>query len=519
MTTTEHSPAALPLPPAVSRCPRGQALLLSALSGLLLVGAFPHLDWGWLAWFALVPFLSTFPYLRMREAVQAGFVLGLVFFAGLWYWMAIFAEHVIGKPLGMVIWIGAALSQTVTVILFAAGVQILRQRPNPWAWRMGVPALWAVLEWARQFGVLGTNWGDLAYTQHAMLTILQTTKLTGVFGLSFLIVLVNVALTPAPRQQKFRVAVGGVALAALAFGITALHTERMRPTLVAAALQGNVNQDVKWTPQYAQQTLAVFGAQAQKAAARGAKLVVWPETGFPGYVSTDVTLRAQAAAIAAQNHEAMLIGSVDYDYAAHKNANALFLMNADGSLGGHYWKQRLVPFGEYVPYRNLLPFLGKLHLTIYDMEPGGAHQPPLEAGLPLGKIGTAICYDSTVGEIMRRQVAQGADLLAVSTDDTWFGRTAAARQHAACAAVRAAEDDRYLIRCAATGISQVIAPTGQILAEAPLFTQHVVSAPVQPRHDLTLYARWGDWWVAVCAGLLLLCLLPPKRLDRMKHQV
>ena len=158
-------------------------------------------------------------------------------------------------------------------------------------------------------------------------------------------------------------------------------------------------------------------------------------------------------------------------------------------------------------------------MTIYDMVPGTAHQPVLDAGAPVGKVGTAICYDSTDGEIMRRQVARGADLLVVSTDDTWFGRTAAARQHAACAAVRAAEDDRYLVRCAATGISQVIAPTGRVLAEAGLFTRHVVSAPVQARQDLTPYARWGDWFVAVCAAGLLVGLPAWGRRQAGEHQV
>ncbi len=512
---------------------------MAALSGLLLVGAFPHLDWGWLAWVALVPFLRTFPHRRMRDAVGAGFVLGLVFFGGLWYWMGVFAGHVIGPALSLVIWLGAALSQTVTMMVFAAGAQVLARRENPWAWRLGVPALWAVLEWARQFGTLGTDWGDLAYTQHTALVILQVTKLAGVFGLSFLVVLVNVALAELVRPsgtlltlsfrkervaslgepgevsgglagpgEVFPLAVGAIILAALAFGIVTLHTENLRPTFVAAALQADVNQDVTWTPQYAQDTLAAFGAQAREASARGAKLVVWPETAAPGYVRTDLGLRAQVGAMAVQDREAMLVGAVDYDDAARKNANSLFLVNTDGTLGGSYRKQRLVPFGEYVPFRKWLPILSKLQLTIYDMVPGEARQPVLDAGPPVGRVGAAICYDSTDGEIMRRQVARGAGLLVVSTDDTWFGRTAAARQHAACAAVRAAEDDRYLVRCAATGISQVIAPTGRVLTEAPLFTRRVVSAPVQARRGLTPYARWGDWFVAACALGLAVCLPP-----------
>ncbi|MBV9851139.1 MAG: apolipoprotein N-acyltransferase [Armatimonadetes bacterium] len=518
--------------------PRRRALALAALSGLLLVGAFPHLDWGGLAWVALVPFLSTFPHRRMRDALWGGAVLGLVFFGGLWYWMAVFAGHVIGRLLGLVVWVGASLAQTVTVGVFALGAEALSRRPGVWAWRLGVPALWTVGEWARQFGPLGTGWGDLAYTQHAALLPLQMTKLSGVFGLSFVILLVNVALTPPPppilgeapserlRPDKarrgpgdylgvrFPLGVAGLVLAVLLYGAVTLRTERLRPTFAAAALQIGIDENVPWKgtrpadPVYTRRVMDAYAAQAQAAAARGARLVVWPETAFPGYLRADAELRAEAAAMATRNNQATLIGGVDYDFASRKAANTLFLLDAGGNLRGEYQKQRLVPFGEYVPYRRWLPFLDALHLSIYDMEPGGARQPVLDAGPPVGKIGAAICYDSTDGEIVRRQVARGAGLLVVTTDDAWFGRTAAARQHTACAAVRAAEDDRYLVRCAATGISQVIAPTGRVIAEGGLFTQKLVLAPVQPRRNLTLYARWGDWFVALCALALVFFLLP-----------
>ena len=408
----------------------------AALSGLLLVGAFPHLDWGWLAWVALVPFLATFPHRRMRGALAAGGALGLVYFGGVWYWMAVFAGHVIGRPLGVVVWVGAALAQTATMLVVAAGAQVLSRRPGVWPWRLGVPALWTVGEWARQFGPLGTGWSDLAYTQHSYLLPLQLTKLTGVFGLSFLIVLVNVALTarhslvplplnppPPPLSLEGRGgrgcaklprgrgsalppgwgAVAALVLLVLLYGAVALHTERLRPTFAAAALQADINEDVPWhgarpaDPAYTQRVMDTYAAQSREAAARGARLVVWPETGFPGLLRTDTELRGEVAAQAIQNHQAMLIGSVEYDPAAQKSANTLFLINAQGNLAGGYQKQRLVPFGEYVPLRKWLPFLDALHLSIYDMEPGGAHQPVLDAGPPVGKLATAICYDSVTG--------------------------------------------------------------------------------------------------------------------------
>ena len=348
----------------VNRQPRRRALGLAALSGLLLVGAFPHLDWGWLAWVALVPFLSTFPHRRMRGALAAGAVLGLVYFGGVWYWMAVFAGHVIGRPLGVVVWVGAALAQTATMLVVAAGAQWLSRRPGVWAWRLGVPALWTVGEWARQFGPLGTGWSDLAYTQHAYLLPLQLTKLTGVFGLSFLIVLVNVALCPTVPSQAPAIGpspfpkgdgvpkAGWGVLAASASpsppsssscwptGPFALHTEHLRPTFAAAALQADIDENVPWRgarpadPAYTRRVMDTYAAQAREAAARGARLVVWPETAFPGLLRTDLELRAEVAAQAVGNQQAMLIGSVEYDLAAQKSANTLFLDGRSGELAG-----------------------------------------------------------------------------------------------------------------------------------------------------------------------------------------
>lgn len=481
-----------------------------------MIGAFPHLDWGWLAWFALVPFLATFPHIRFRTALSHGAALGLVFFGGLLYWIAVFAAHAAGPALGVVAWLGAAVALGASLVVFAAGCQVLSRTQNPWAWRLGVPALWTFLEWVRQFGILGAGWGDLGYTQYRALPLLQLTKLTGVWGLSFLIVLVNVALAEIVTRRTSGTVGGGrgrfgfsalaaaLVLATAVFGVVTLRTEHLQPTFVAAALQGNINQNVVATPAYVERVMETFGRQGREAAARGARLTVWPETALPGYLRDDPGFSRAITAEAIADNQAMLVGARERDTASGKDRNAVFMVTPQGQIAGSYAKQRLVPFGEYVPLRAQFPILEKLHLTIYDMAPGEQTQPLLDAGAPVGRVGVAVCYDSTYGRITREQVARGANLLVVATDDTWFGRTAAARQHAAMSAVRAAESDRYLVRCAATGISQVISPTGQVLSEAGLFRPAVVAALVESRTTRTLYVRAGDWFVGVCAALLVL---------------
>jgi apolipoprotein N-acyltransferase len=548
LTTKEQLVSPLPSVQNGARRPLWQTLGLSALSGLLLAGSLPHLDWGWLAWFGLVPLLLCFPFPNRRTAFWHGFTLGIFYLGVMAYWLIVFAGHIIGPALSVVGWALVTAYQAFYLGVWAVGVQWLRKQPNPWAWRLGTPALWAIVEWWRQSGALGLGWGDLAYTQHLALPILQVTKLTGIWGLAFLIVLVNVALAervrawgkrkeaplpqfwgarerprtvfpnPAPQNwgggASFSLFTTTLVAISLGYGVWTLRTEHLRPTFVAAALQGNINQNVDETPAYAAHVATVFTAQSREAAKQGARLAVWPETGYPYDLRTDTTVREQIAAEAVRDNQALLIGSAEYDPHEHKNANSLFVLSASGQVGGSYQKRQLVPFGEFVPGRKWMPFLEALHVTTFDMKRGAETQPLLDGGPEIGQIGATICFESSYPRFLREQVARGAGLLVISTDDTWFGRTAAARQHSAIAAVRAAEADRYLVRSAATGVSQVIDPTGKVLSEADLFRPAVVTAQVESRTTITPYVRWGDWFVGFCALLLVGVNAPSARVRR-----
>ncbi len=489
-------------------------LALTALSGLLLAAALPRLDCGWLAWAGLVPFLTLFPFRSKRAAFAHGLLLGACFLGTMSTWIIVFAGHIIGPALSTLGWVLVTAYQAFYLGVWALGAQWLRTRPSPWAFRLGVPALWSVVEWWRQSGTLALGWGDLAYTQHLALPLLQVTKLTGIWGLAFLLVLVNVALAEAWRERRagaFAGAAAGLVAAALVYGGVTLRTEHLRPTFVAAALQGDIVQDVPQGPAYAARVMQTFGGQSQEAAAHGAALVVWPETAFPGYLLNDEETRRRVQRQAYRAHQAMVIGGGEYDAALHKSANSLFLLDAHGNITGSYRKRQLVPFGEFVPGVARFPFLEALHVTHSDMKPGEDEQLLLDGGPDVGPLGAAICFESSYPRFLREQVARGAGLLVVSTDDAWFGRTAAARQHSAIAAVRAAETDRYLVRSAATGVSQVIDPSGRVIAEAGLFQPAVVWGRVESRQTVTPYVRWGDWFVGFCALLLAgVTLLPGK---------
>jgi apolipoprotein N-acyltransferase len=200
------------------------------------------------------------------------------------------------------------------------------------------------------------------------------------------------------------------------------------------------------------------------------------------------------------------MGEVWGNFRTRMERNIAYSVLPDGSFAGLYAKSQLVPFGEFIPYQQYLPSLGALHMTAMDMVPGGRDQAALPATPEIGKVGMMICYESTYPRFSRQQVRAGATVLAVITDDTWFGRTAAAKQHLAMSALRAVETDRFVVRSAATGISAIFAPDGTMLADAPLFRQAIVEQYIAPLHDTTLFVRYGDWLVWVGIVLLLVAV-------------
>lgn len=489
-------------------------------SGLMMAGSFPHLDWGWLTWFGLIPFLLILsdPQLRLRGALAMSFTFGVVYFGGLLYWLGICGAHVLGPGLGVLAWVIAVMAQTLVMLMFGAGGWWLARRPNAWAWMVGVPALWTVLEWVRQLGQLGTTWGDISVAQHANLQILQISKLTGPWGVTFLVAMVNMLIVERIRMRRdrrgaewtsdrssFAVIVALLLFSSIAYGASLLHSERLQPTFKVAALQPSIDPNVEWSdsgrpadPNYVESTMKAY---IDRGTSSGAQVVVWPETVFPGYLRDDPILASAVVAEARSQKQTLLVGTPERYPLGGPEGNALTVVSPTGIIGNSYLKRHLVPWGEYVPFRKLFPILSALHLTLLDRKFGDPVQPLFQS--PEGPLGSVICYESSYPELTREEVARGAGLLAIVTDDTWYGRTAAPYQHANFAVLRAVENDRYVVRAAATGISVIVDPDGRVIAQAPLFTPSTVVADVEARHNLTFYARHGDWFVWMCIGLIV----------------
>lgn len=482
------------------------------LSGFLLALAYPHADFGWLAFIALVPFLRNFPYARTRTAFFHGFIFGFAYFATLLYWIAVFAETKIG-PFGIGAWLILSSRESLYIGLFAVGINFIWQRSS-WPIRaVAAACLWTALEWIRQLGALGFGWGDLAYSQWHFLPLIQIAAVTGLWGVTFVIVLVNTALASC-RPKLIAGAVLTMVLLVIGGALRMYMQPHTTHAPAAASLQTNINEDVAYwhfrpkSSAFFYNTLEQFDTMAAQAKERNnASICVTAETSAPGDPELDTELSSILSGIAVRHGITLIVGGWGYDYSSKTESNSAFVYRPDGTTSAPYVKQQLVPFGEYVPLISYIPLLKSFHVVDLDFQAGPPNQPPLDV-CGRAKAGIAICYESTYPRFLREQVARGATFDVVMTDDTWYGKTAAAKQHEAMSILRAVETDRYLVRSAETGVSAVVSPTGQVLSSADIFKQAVVAAPIQQRFDLTPFVRFGDWFPMICLAsfsFLALC--------------
>jgi len=270
-------------------------------------------------------------------------------------------------------------------------------------------------------------------------------------------------------------------------------------------LQGNVQQDAKWNPQFRDPIIDRYIDLSRQAVGGGAQLVIWPEASTPFYFEMDSALAEPVRRLAAQARTPFLIGSDDVERAGNGHPdryyNAAVLVGADGRSRATYRKMRLVPFGEYVPFKRLLFFVGPLVEAVSDFSAG---DDPVVFDAEGTRFSVAICYEAVYADMARTFVARGAELLTTITNDAWFGRSSAAYQHFEQAGLRAVEQGRYLVRAANTGISGAIDPYGRVIARTPLFETAAITVDVRRLTGRTIYGETGNVvaWLALAIAAL-----------------
>jgi apolipoprotein N-acyltransferase len=487
--------------PALAR-----ALAVAGGAGLYAL-ALPPFDVAALAWLTLVPLLLAVRGVTPRAAFGLGALYGFVAAATVTWWLvpalaAYFGRSLLFAALAMSAAYAVAVSATCGT--FAAGASVLL-RQGPWpVVATTLPALWVTIELVRG-RVLGEPWALLGYTQHAAVGLIQIAALAGVYGLSYLVALGNVALAEAAARL---VANRGVRPAAALAGPAAVigavwlggaavvpAPGRARGAVPVAVVQANVPPAFEWTRAYAeQQLLAELETTARVPTASHPALIVWPENAITLYLENEPLVAAALERLAARTGADLVVGAPRRE--ADRTYNSARLFRADGQPGGRYDKRRLVAFAEAPPVGT--PALPAPGATPRAFAPGTA--PGVLASF--APLGLSICHEILYPEVIDADVARGAELLVNIANDGWLdgGHGVGSRQHAAMAALRAVETRRYLVRAATTGVSAIVDPWGRVVTSAPPGTTAVLTAPVAARRGLTPYVRLGDAFAFACAG-------------------
>jgi len=486
---------------------RNRAGVIWALvSGGLLFLSFPRFGTGILAWIALVPLLMAVHGQTIKRSFYLGFLSGLVAHLGILYWIA----YVVVKYGNLSIGVGAiALLLLVAYMslypaIFAAGVVHFAMHGLPVI--LFAPLIWTALEYIKTYAFTGFPWELLGYSQYRLIPLIQISDITGVYGVSFVIVLVNAAIYdlmmyPSRRPLKLAGAIFVVALVMI-YGVNRVKemevTLNQAPDLTIGIVQGNIDQSIKWDPAFQRETMTQYINLSKEALKNPIQLLVWPETATPFFFQDPTPYRSWITELARERGLWFLFGSPSYrkELSGHITMyNSVFLLSPQGKVEGKYDKVHLVPYGEYVPLRKLFPFISKLVHGIGDFGTGPGYIPIFMGN---EKIGVLICYEAIFPEGARRYATEDVSFLVNVTNDAWFGRSSAPYQHLSMAVFRAVENKKYFVRAANTGISALIDPFGRIYAQTGLFEPAIIRDKIKLLHNRTLYGHIGDAFSWVC---------------------
>lgn len=503
-----------------------KSIILSIFSGVLLTGAFPRIEIGFLAWIALVPLLYAAFDQKPGQSFRLGFITGLTHYLSLVYWLVYTMQTYGNLPFWTAVPLLFLLAAYLSLYIAFFSMIISWLKPKPLACFVIIPFLWVSLEYIRSFLLSGFPWELLGYSQYKNLAVIQISDIFGVFGVSYIIALANgmffIILLYIKKKQfqsgpvtKKHAAMSLACFTAVLF-MTIIyshwrikHTQEIMtdaPKINAGYVQGNIDQMVKWDPAFQKSSTQKYIDLSLDAKKQFPDLLVWPETAAPFYFIHNTKMTNMVIKGIRESKAYFLIGSPSFirrentiDY-----YNSAYLINPQGKTAEKYDKVHLVPFGEYVPLKKWLPFVNKIVAQVGDFKTGKKGDT-----LKMGsyRLGILICYEIIFPELSGAAAKSGADLLINITNDAWYGTTSAPYQHFSMAVFRAVENRRSLVRSANTGISGFIDPLGEIYNLSPLFKESVMTKSLPVIKYKTIYSEHGDIFAVSCLIITIIISL------------
>jgi apolipoprotein N-acyltransferase len=520
------------------------AWLLVGLSSLLQILIFPLPGLYVLSWVAFAPLIVAL--LRARPAgaleidgsvnLQAAtpgqafllaYASGILWYAGTCYWIYdTMHEHGgLSAPAAALalflfcLYLGLYHGLFGLLLGLAAGPR----RDNRLA-LVSVPFLWVAAELART-RVTGFPWDLLGTAQVENISLSRISTWTGVYGISFEIMLVNVAVAAGflgPKKKRATLLAAALAAAAVLQAGRLVDAPAIPADRAALLVQENIPVDENWTRDTFERTLRELtdlsvkaetssssSSRATESAYGRADLIVWPESPAP-FFANDPLFREPVSEMARSSHTWVLTGAIGSTpakpggAAASEVFNSAALVSPTGDWTARYDKVHLVPFGEYLPFPKLFAFAGGLTKEVGEFK-AGESRAPLDAGGE--RLGIFICYESVFPDEVRQFADNGAQAFVNISNDGWYGDSGAYAQHLNQTRMRAIENDRWILSATDTGVTASIDPYGRTVARIPRKERGALLAPYALTSVTTFYTRHGDWFAYLCAIISAAALL------------
>jgi apolipoprotein N-acyltransferase len=514
-------------------------LLAALLSGVLLALAFPTYDLGWVGWVGLVPLLIAISGRSPKYSFFLSFACGLTFFPGVFSWILeisgyTFLHHTI---------LGLYLASYFG--LFGLAFTFIAKRFSMNSALFSAPFIWVSLEYIRSnLSFLALPWALLGHSQHTYGHIIQIASITGAYGISFLMVLVNATLTATilaflyrhkrEKSQAFNppsrkgvislvIATAVLSCGTLLYGQMTLSKPTVGTRIKMSVVQGNIEQAKKWDSKYENYIMQIYTDLSKKASEGRPALIIWPETATPKYILKKFDILKKMISLIRQTGTYYLIGSAEYPkfkkslFNPKKGGNTALLFSPKGNVLGQYLKIRLFPFGEYLPYKETIPW------SSINVPEVGGYVTGKEFTVfehPDFRFGVTICWENMFPDLVRQFVKAGAQFMINITNEAWFGKTAAPYQFLSMNVFRAVENRLFVIRCTNTGISCFIDPCGRVLGRVQnngedIFVRGYLTKEITISNEKTLYTLYGDWFAYTCMivsfGFILLVIIRAAR--------
>ena len=512
--------------------------LAAALSGLLGTFCFAPFEQNWLVWIALTPLIAAVWFSgknskrRWLRNLLLGYVAGIFFFTGAFSWLGslgVLYQSIFLHGLSFLLSIYLGLH----FAFWAWFIGLLAPKNFTASWRnlliaFLAAAAWATHEWVRGWLFSGFGWNGLGVALHRTWPLIQISEFTGVTGISFALVFVNIIAVTTPlrlfaeaRTHRMRphfdltlTMIGMIGL--FAFGLRVAQNPGPTKPLRVAAVQANVPQLEKFDPQFTRDIFDKFTRLSEIAlrANPPPDLLVWPESSMPDPVRDENGVSHQfIRRFSSATKSDLLLGSLEFEN--ERDYNTAQLISNGGERMQVYRKIHLVPFGEYIPLRHSFPLFAAVANT---WVPGdftaGTDYTVFELTNDAARVAPLICFEDTVADLARRFIVNGANLFVDVTNDGWFLRSSGSRQHMANAIFRCVENRRPMVRAANTGVTCFINEFGrvtQILQDdtGSTFTEGTLTGElnIPQTTQTTFYTRHGEWFPEGCAVVTALAIV------------